>query len=53
VASIYADFLFRPQTERGDRIASPWGLGKHTSPSGLGGSGALAGAVVNQNDPYR
>ena len=25
VASKYADFLFRPQTERGDAIASPWG----------------------------
>lgn len=50
VASIYADFLFRPQTERGDRIASPWGAQVKPSPSGLGGTGALAGAVVNQNN---
>lgn len=53
VASMYADWLFRPQTERGDPIASPWGSSVQSSPSGLGGSGALAGAVVNQNDPYR
>jgi hypothetical protein len=51
VASLYADFLFRPQTERGDRIASPWG-GSGGSVNGLGGSGALTGAVVNQNNPY-
>jgi hypothetical protein len=50
VASIYADFLFRPSTERPDRPASPWGA--QSSASGLGGTGALAGAVVNQNDPY-
>ncbi len=53
VAAQHADWLFRPQTERGDTIASPWGSGAKPSPSGLGGSGALAGAVVNQNDPYR
>jgi len=50
VASQYADFLFRPATERGDRPASPWGAGSGSS--ALGGSGALQGAVVNQNDPY-
>jgi hypothetical protein len=50
VASLYASFLFQPQQERGDRIASPWGSG--STSSGLGGSGALAGAVVNINDPY-
>ena len=49
VASKYADWLFRPQSERGDAIASPWGPNSGgTSPSGLGGYGALAGAVVNQ-----
>lgn len=53
VASIYADFLFRPTTERGDRIMSPWGTMVRPSANGLGGHGALAGAVVNQNDPYR
>lgn len=51
-AALYADFLFRPQTERGDRPGSPWGNGAKTSQLGLGGSGALAGAVVNMNDPY-
>ena len=28
VASLYADFLFRPQTERGDRIGAPFGTGE-------------------------
>jgi len=51
VASLYADFLFRPQTERGDRIALPFGASGQTV-NGLGGSGALTGAVVNINDPY-
>ena len=49
VASKYADWLFGPKRERGDAIASPWGPNcGGTSPSGLGGYGALAGAVVNQ-----
>jgi hypothetical protein len=52
VASLYADFLFRPQTERGDRIGSPFGAGSSGSVNGLGGTGALTGAVVNTNDPY-
>jgi hypothetical protein len=50
VASMHADFLFRPSTERPDRPASPWGAS--SSVNGLGGTGALQGAVVNQNDPY-
>lgn len=53
VASIYADFLFVPALERGDRVQSPWGSRPKQSALGLGGAGALAGAVVNQNDPYR
>jgi hypothetical protein len=51
-ASVYADFLFRPSNERPDRPRAPWGRGASSSPSGLGGTGVLAGAVVNQNDPY-
>jgi hypothetical protein len=51
-ASRYASWLFQPQQERGDRVASPWGTGSSSSGSGLGGTGALQGAVVNQNDPY-
>jgi hypothetical protein len=53
VASIYADFLFVPALERGDRVQSPWGTQPKQSRLGLGGGGALAGAVANQNDPYR
>lgn len=52
VAAIYADFLFRPHTERGDRPAPPVPVGSTGGANGLGGSGALAGAVVNQNNPY-
>ena len=48
VASKFADFLFRPATERGDVIASPWGTPAGGTVNGLGGYGALAGAVVNQ-----
>jgi hypothetical protein len=47
-AATFADFLFRPQTERGDSIASPWGSSYGGSVNGLGGSGALAAAVVNK-----
>ena len=48
VAAKFADWLFRPQTERGDVVASPWGASSGGSVNGLGGYGALAGAVVNQ-----
>ena len=49
VAAKFADFLFRPQTERGDSIASPWSASRGGgSVNGLGGTGALAGAVVNR-----
>jgi hypothetical protein len=51
-AAKFADWLFRPQTERGDVVGSPWGGSGGGTVNGLGGSGALAGAVVNQNDPY-
>lgn len=48
-AAKFADFLFRPQTERGDSIASPWSASRGGgSVNGLGGTGALAGAVVNR-----
>jgi hypothetical protein len=51
VASIWADFLFRPSTERPDRPVTPWGNDAGANPAGLGGSGALTGAVVNQSPP--
>jgi hypothetical protein len=51
-AATFADWLFRPQTERGDRVASPWGAYSKQSRYGLGGHGLLAAAQVNQNDPY-
>jgi hypothetical protein len=51
VASIWADFLFRPSTERADRPVTPWGNEPGANPAGLGGTGALAGAVVNQSPP--
>lgn len=57
-ASLYADFLFRPANERGDRPATPWRPPTNSaSPQastygGLGGTGVLEAAVVNQNDPY-
>jgi hypothetical protein len=52
VASMYADFLFRPATERADRPAGVWGAPASSSTyAGLGGTGVLEGAVVNMNNP--